>query len=143
MDPLSIAASVTGLCVATVQIGHLLRDFIDGSKQAPSTARHTLMEVTGIHACLNQLSSVLFGSQEAERSRRSLIMIEQVIIILTDCVSIFSELEQILETLKTDSPMRGIDKLKWSLKEKSISKLLARLQGSKTSLSLMLTILTW
>ncbi|KAL8794681.1 MAG: hypothetical protein Q9195_002756 [Heterodermia aff. obscurata] len=143
MDPLSISASIAGLLVAAVQVSHLLRDFINNTKQAPSTARHTLMETTGIYVCLNQLESFLSGKQKAARSRRSLIMIEQVIILLTDCVSIFSELEQLLETLKPDScTIRTIDKMKWSFKEKALSKLLTRLQGSKTSLNLILTILT-
>lgn len=70
-------------------------------------------------------------------------MIEQVVIVFTDCVSIFSELEQTLESLKTGEHMRVLDRLKWSSKESTISKLLARLQSSKTSLNFMLTILTW
>lgn len=131
-----------GLTVAAVQASHLLRNFVDSTHQAPKTARHVLMETTGIYACLNQLDAFLTGKQESSRSRRSLIMIEQVIIIFTDCVSIFSELEQALETLKADAPMRVIDKVKWSLKEKTLAKLLDRLRGSKMSLNLMLTILT-
>ena len=70
-------------------------------------------------------------------------MIEHLVIIFTDCVSVFSELEQTLESLKTDEHMRVIDRLKWSMKENAISKLLQRLQSSKASLNFMLTILTW
>ncbi|KAL9033096.1 MAG: hypothetical protein Q9214_007671, partial [Letrouitia sp. 1 TL-2023] len=143
MDPLSISASIAGLCIAAAQVSYLLRDFIGNAKQAPSTARHTLMEVTGISICLSQLDSYLSGRQEAARSRRTMIMVEQVIIILTNCVSIFSELEQVLEALKTDGVVRVIDRVKWSLKEKTLSDLLSRLHASKTSLSLMLNILTW
>ena len=144
MDPLSISASIAGLCIAAVQVSNLLRDFINNTKQAPRTARHTLSETTGIYVCLKQLESFLSGKQKAARSRRSLIMVEQVIILFTDCVSIFSELEQLLETLKPDNgTMRTIDRMKWSFKEKALSKLLTRLQGSKTSLNLILTILTW
>ncbi|CAD6582312.1 MAG: hypothetical protein ASARMPRED_000930 [Alectoria sarmentosa] len=69
-------------------------------------------------------------------------MIEQVIIVFTDCVSIFSELEQTLESLKTGEHMRLIDRVKWASKEATISKLLTRLQASKASLNFMLTILT-
>lgn len=70
-------------------------------------------------------------------------MLEQVIIIFTDCVSIFSELEQILDSIKTDGPMRMLDRVKWAMKEKTILKLVNRLQTSKASLGLILTILTW
>ena len=143
MDPLSIAASIFGLCAAAVQINSLLKNFIDSSKNAPTSARHVSAEVTGIYACLNQVEAFLSGRQESPSSRKSLVMIEQVIIIFTDCVSLFSELEQSLDSIKTGGPMRVIDRVKWASKEKGILKLLARLQTSRTSLNMMLSILTW
>lgn len=143
MDPLSIATSIFGLCVATVQVNSLLKTFIDTTKSAPASARHVLTEVTGIYACLNQLDAFLSGRRESPSSRKSLVMIEQLIILFTNCVSLFSELEQTLESVKTGGPMRFIDRVKWASKEKSILKLLARLQASKTSLTMLLGILTW
>ncbi|KAL8639987.1 MAG: hypothetical protein Q9228_003043 [Teloschistes exilis] len=141
MDPLTISVSIVGLCTAAVQISRLLKRFVDSSSDAPASARHTITEITGIYVCINQLDAFLSGRQESPRSRRSLVMLEQVIIVFTDCVSTFSQLEQTLESLKTDSPMRVIDRVMWAMKEKTISKLLARLQTSKTSLSLILNIL--
>ncbi|KAI4174243.1 MAG: hypothetical protein LQ343_002381 [Gyalolechia ehrenbergii] len=138
MDPLSIATSIFGLCVATVQVNSLLKTFIDTTKSAPASARHVLTEVTGIYACLNQLDAFLSGRRESPSSRKSLVMIEQLIILFTNCVSLFSELEQTLESVKTGGPMRFIDRVKWASKEKSILKLLARLQASKTSLTMLL-----
>ena len=143
MDPLSISASFIGLCIAAVQVSALLKKFIDASDNAPASARHVLMEITAIYASLHQLEAFLSGRQEAARSRKSLVMVEQIIIIFTDCVSIFSELEQTLETLKMGGSMRVIDRMKWAMKETTISKLLTRLQASKSSLHFMLTILTW
>ena len=143
MDPLSISASIIRTITAAVQVGRLLKPFIDGAFEAPTSARGVLMEVTGIHACLHQLQGFLIGNEEAARSRRSLIMIEQVIIVFTDCVSIFSELQKTLESLKADEHMQLIDGMKWASKEFAISKLIARLQASKASLNFMLTILTW
>lgn len=55
----------------------------------------------------------------------------------------FSELEQTIDSLKTNGPMQVIDRVKWAMKEKGILKLLTRLQTSKASLNLMLNILTW
>ncbi|CAO1603355.1 hypothetical protein XANCAGTX0491_006943 [Xanthoria calcicola] len=142
MDPLSISISIVGLCCAAIQVNGLLKNFIDSSKDAPATARHTLSEVSAIYVCLNRLEAFLSGRQESAKSRRSLVMLEQVIIIFTDCVSIFSELEQILDSIKTDGPMRMLDRVKWAMKEKTILKLVNRLQTSKASLGLILTILT-
>lgn len=143
MDPLSVSASIIGITTAAVRVGRLLKPFIDGAYGAPTSARSVLMEVTGIYAYLHQLRGFLIGNEEAAKSRRSLIMIEQVIIVFTDCVSIFSELEQTLESLKTGEHMRLIDRMKWVSKETALSKLIARLQASKASLNFMLTILTW
>ncbi len=143
MDPLSISVSIIGITTAAVQVGRLLKPFIDGANGASTSARSVLMEVTGIHACLHQLQGFLMGNEEAAKSRRSLIMIEQVVIVFTDCVSIFSELEQTLESLKMGEHVRLIDRMKWASKESTISKLIARLQDSKASLNFMLTILTW
>ncbi|KAI4130165.1 MAG: hypothetical protein LQ338_001873 [Usnochroma carphineum] len=142
MDPLSVAASIIGICTAAVQVNALLKGFIDSSKGAPASARHVLTEVTGIYACLNQLEIFLSGRQESSNSRRSLVMIEQVIVVFTDCVSMFSELEQTVESLKTNERMRVIDRVKWAAKEKAILNLLTRLQTSKASLTLMLNVLT-
>lgn len=143
MDPLSISASFIGITTAAVQVSHLLKRFIDGATDAPSSARAVRMELASINTCLQQLQEFLLGKEEALKDRGPLIMIEQVVIIFTDCVSIFSELEQTLESLQTGEHMRVIDRLKWSWKETTISKLVARLHSSKTSLNIMLTILTW
>ncbi|KAK3176266.1 hypothetical protein OEA41_007589 [Lepraria neglecta] len=137
MDPLSVSVSIIGMTTAAVQVSRLLKTFIDGANGASTSARGVLMEVTGIYVCLHQLEDFLLGKREAARSRKSLIMIEHLIIIFTDCVSLFSELEQTLESLKTDGHMRVIDRLKWSMKESAISKLLLRLQSSKASLNFM------
>ena len=143
MDPLSVSASIFGLVAAAAQISGLLKTFVNSTNEASNSAKGILVEITDIRVCLNQLGGFLLGTQDAPRSRTSLIMIEQVIIVLTDCVTIFSELEQTLDMLKTDQPMRVIDKVKWVMKESKISKILLRLQASKASLNLMLTTLTW
>ena len=143
MDPLSVSASVVGITTAASQVSCLLRSFIYGAIEVPISARNVLMEVTGIHACLHQLRDYLLGNEEAAKTRRSLITVEQVIIVFTHCVSIFSELEQMLELLKTDEHIRKIDRAKWASKRSAIPKFIARLQDSKSSLNFMLTILTW
>ncbi|MCJ1384962.1 hypothetical protein MMC17_008080 [Xylographa soralifera] len=142
MDPLSVSASIVGLIFAVAQVSSLLKAFVSRAKDASTSAQSVLLEVTDIGVCLNQLQGFLIGTQEASKSRKSLIMIEQVVIVFTDCVSIFSELEQTLEITRSDQPTRIIDRVKWAIKESSIAKILLRLQASKASLNLMLTTLT-
>ena len=143
MDPLSIAASFIGIATAAGQVSRLLRAFLESTKQASSTASSVLAEVTGISACLHQLQDFLLGHDDTGRSRRSLILIEQVIVVFTDCVTVFSELERLLEGLTTKEHMRVIDRVKWARKEATVSRILTRLQASKGSLNLMLTISNW
>lgn len=143
MDPLSIAASIIGITTAAIQASRLLKTFVDGPGRASTSARGVLREVSGFYACLQQLQGFLLGREEAARSRRSLIMINQIVVIFTDCVSVFSELEQTLESVQTLEHMRVLDRLKWSSKENAISKLLIRLQSAKASMNIMLSILTW
>ncbi|KAL9120454.1 MAG: hypothetical protein Q9187_002992 [Circinaria calcarea] len=141
MDPISVSASIAGLITAAVQVSALLKRLVENVRGAPQSALNVLVEVNGIGLCLNQLREYIHGTQSVSRSRASFIMIEQVVVVLTDCLTIFSELEQVLETLQLDA-MKVIDKMKWTAKEATILQLLARLQTSKTSLSLMLTTLT-
>ena len=70
-------------------------------------------------------------------------MVDQLVAILSNCVLTFSELEEVIEPLKSDSLLRPARLVLWSRKEHSVSLLLARLQSSKISLNLMLTTLTW
>lgn len=144
MDPLSVAASVVGLLSAAAKISQQLRIFWTGFSGAPKSAQNVLLEVSTISACLSQMQSFLLGTAEMTRSRTSLLMVEQVLVCLTNCVSVFSELEEILDNLgTTQQPMRRVDQLRWALKEGTISKILIRLQATKVSLNLMLTTLTW
>ena len=143
MDPLSVSASIIGIATAAAQVSQLLTKFTRSSLHASASARAVLMEVTGIQFCLHQLQDFLLGHDENHRSRRSLILIEQVIVVFTDCVSLFSELEQLLEGLKSGEHMGIIDRVKWAAKEATISRISTRLQASKTSLNLMLTISSW
>lgn len=144
MDPLSVAASVVGLLSVATKISQQLRTFWTGISGAPKSAQNVLLEVSMISACLNKMQSFLLGTAEISRSRTSLLMVEQVLVCLADCVSTFSELEEILDNLgATQRPMRKVDQFRWALKESAISKNLLRLQATKLSLNLMLTTLTW
>lgn len=144
MDPLSVAASVVGLLSVATKISQQLRTFWTGVSGAPKSAQNVLLEVSTISACLNKMQSFLLGTAEISRSRTSPLMVEQVLVCLADCVSTFSELEEILDNLgATQRPMRKVDQFRWALKEGAISKNLLRLQAAKLSLNLMLTTLTW
>ena len=143
MEPLSIAASVAGLLGATAKVSTTLTTFIRGTVDAPKLANGVLQEVSDISACLGQLQAFLVGTRVGSRSRTALIMVEQVVAILTACVMTFSELEEILESLKDRMPTGVGSRIAWMKKEPALAKLCLRLNSSKQSLNLMLTTLTW
>ena len=143
MDPISIAAAVVGLLTAAEKISKTLAAVIHSTSYFSKLAQNVLLEVTDISTCLTQLRAFLVGARVGSRSQAKLILVDQVIILLTSSMKIFSELEEIVESLEPDKHMGLLSKARWSRKDAAISKLLLRLQQSKGSLNLMLTTLTW
>jgi hypothetical protein len=143
MDPLSVAASVTGILATAAHATTILTSFIKNTRSAPKLAHRVLTEVSSFAAVLSQLQAFVLGSASVARERGTLILVEQVLVVLTECVIAFSELDEVLQTLKTQQQMELWDRMKWAINESKITGIMGRLQGNKTSLTLMLTILQW
>ena len=143
MDPMSAAASIIGLLGAAAKVSEVLLKFIGNVKGAPKLAQNVLMEVSDVSACLNQLQRYLQGALTTSASQEQLLMVEQLVVTLSNCVLIFSELEETVDSLKPSEPMQPWRLAQWLFKEQAISALMVRIQQSKLSLSLMLTTLTW
>lgn len=143
MDPMSATASIVGLLGAAAKVSEVLLKFIGNVKGAPKLAQNVLMEVSDVSTCLNQLQRYLQGAFTTSSSQEQLLMVEQLVVTLSNCVLIFSELEEMLDTLKPAEPMQPWRLAQWLFKDQAISALMVRMQQSKLSLSLMLTTLTW
>lgn len=139
-DPLSIAAGVIGVVTAAAQISSILIKFTKSTFAAPRQAQVVLTEVSHISAILSQLQSYLFGLDLPDSSRTSLLRVDKLVTVVSDCVLTFSELEKLLDEFKTEG-MDVLDRLKWMRKESAIMGLIQRLQNHKASLSLVLSIL--
>ena len=139
-DPLSVAAGVSGVVIAAAQISSLLFKFINSTIAAPQQAKVVLTEVSDIGGILSHLQSFLLGLDLPDRSRTSLLRVEKVVTIVSGCVVTFSELEKLLDELKTGD-LDIVNRLKWARKESAITRLIQRLQNHKASLSLVLDIL--
>ena len=142
-DPLSVAAGVAGVVTAAAQISSLLIKFTKSTIAAPQQAKVVLMEVSDIGEILSHLQSFLLGLDLPDRSRASLLKVEMLVTIVSGCVLTFSELEKLLDELKTDNTdnFDVLDRLKWARKESALAGLIQRLQNHKTSLSLVFDIL--
>lgn len=143
MDPLSVTAGVLGILMAAGKVSSALNGFIKNTKNAPKRAQEILGDVNAFSGILSQLQAYLFGRANSSPSRASMILIEQVIVTLTECVTTFSELEDALGTADSGSEMTILNRARWAMKEKDIIEIHRKLQNNKSSLTLMLTILQW
>lgn len=145
MDGISVAASILGLIGAAAKVAEYLNALVTSVEKAPKLAQSVLLEVSDVSICLSQLQRLLLGMERGNKSRERLIMIEQLVVVLSNCVSIFSELEEILESLDlvSGAPLCKIKIASWLRRQHSISTLLIRLQASKQSLTLVVTTLNW
>jgi len=143
MDPLSVVASIVGILGAATQVSASVSTLIEKSRKAPKNIRKVKDEVDTIRSVLHQLQALLLGSSRTNRARASLILVDQVVVTLSACVSTFSELDVIVGTLVSDEKLGLMDRLRWATKASAIDECLKNLQTQKNSLTLMLTILTW
>jgi hypothetical protein len=143
MDPLSVAASVSGLLCAGVKISSFLFSVVSNVRDAPSLAQSLLWEMTDITAALGRLQAYVDGRTQARSERGALILLEHVLATLTGCVTTYSDLQAIVNKLNVDPNMGTFDKIRWSREESKIAVIVQRLQNHKSSLTLMLTILQW
>ncbi|KAL8685797.1 MAG: hypothetical protein Q9218_007538 [Villophora microphyllina] len=139
MDPLSISAAVVGLLTAGASVIGLVQNIMD----LPKLEQGVVTEVRSITICLRSLQKFIDGTVTAPRSRTALIMIDEVRVVLTECVTLFSDLRKVLDELGLDQKRRALTVLKRSSDIKIVRNLLHRLQGSRVSLTLMLSTLSW
>ncbi|MCJ1260374.1 hypothetical protein MMC22_000234 [Lobaria immixta] len=115
-DPLSIAAGVIGIITAATQISSLLIDFTRQTRAAPRQAAIVLTEITDTSGVLLHLQSLLLDAEAGDQSQRCFLQIDHVVTIITGCVATFSELEELLDGLKTDR-MNVLDCFKTTMQE--------------------------
>jgi len=140
MDPLSVAASIVGIQGAAGKVIEILGPVVSALKDAKSPAT-IYSEVNNSRIILSALQTFLNNLNTASRKRTALIQIDQLVAVLTDGVILFSELEALVLPLGTSEHFRS--RIQWARRERTFASLLSRLQGFKSSISLMLNILQW
>ncbi|KAF2231806.1 hypothetical protein EV356DRAFT_518191 [Viridothelium virens] len=106
MNPLSISASIVGILAAAGQISFAVTDFLRKTHGAPKTARRVLEDVNGLSVVLTELQNYLLNLGSASKPSASLILVEQIVVTLSDCVAAFSELEELLGTSESTAEIR-------------------------------------
>ncbi|KAI8653932.1 hypothetical protein NCS56_01348600 [Fusarium sp. Ph1] len=135
-DPLSIAASVVGLVAAAGKIYGVLSNFVSTAAEAPSSAASVLETVEQMKLTLSSVQSLIDSIESLDPSRKALIQLDHLSIVITHSVLTISELESIV------CPKDGLmHRLRWAWSEKRVMGLLPRLESQKSSLSLMVAVL--
>ncbi|KAF4966894.1 hypothetical protein FSARC_5507 [Fusarium sarcochroum] len=143
-DPLSVAASIAGLISITVEAAKYLRPYISAAKDTPQVAAHVYSEVQSTQVILSGLQELTNNLGSVQARHAGLIGVNQVVTILTDGVLLFSELHDELRSLSPKDDVERIPlrtRLQWARKEGTFATLLTRLQGFKSSMTLVLMIL--
>ncbi|KAG8350280.1 hypothetical protein FVEN_g11627 [Fusarium venenatum] len=143
-DPLSVAASIAGLISITVEAAKFLRPYVSAARETPPVAAHVYSEVQSIEIILSGLQNVTNNLSSVHARNAALIGVNQVITVLTDGVLLFSDLQAELRSLSPKNENEGIPirtRLRWVRKESTFTALLTRLQGFKSSMTLVLMIL--
>ena len=141
MDPLSISGSIVGILVAASQVSSAITRFLRKTHDAPETAQCVLKDVSNLSVVLTELRNYLLNLGSASKPSVSLILVEQMVVTLSDCVAAFSKLEELLGTSENSAEAHLLSKIKWAAKEASIMQIMGRLRDDRSSLMSMLTIL--
>lgn len=138
-DPLSIAASITGIITAAVKITTVLSDLHD----APDHIADLSTEVNNIRIVFKAFQNLLNKPDSLPSRRAAMVQLEDVVVIVTEIVLVFSELQTIvtpLSNMRIRSPLRA---LTWAWQRSTTTRLVNQLQRHKSSLTVVLQIIAW
>jgi hypothetical protein len=92
MDPLSVISSISGIITAATQVVTLLSQI----KDAPTLIKTVMTEVNHIGIVFRALRRFLDRAAKLPGGHVVLIQIDDVVVILTQTVLVFSELETVI-----------------------------------------------
>jgi hypothetical protein len=142
-DPLSVAASITGLIALAGQLYVALDGFISNVRDAPLLAGTIQAEIQSFRNTLNALHSLLQDPAFCHSKRAALITADYVVVSFTDAVLVFSQLETNVLSLTKFTEYSIAAKTQWTRKKTKLNELVGRLQWQKHTLVLQLNILRW
>jgi hypothetical protein len=136
MDPLNVTSSITGIIAAATQVSNLLGQIID----APASITAVLTEVDHIFLALQKS---LDKATRLSGGRAALIQLEDVVVVLTQTVLVFSELELLVSPISNGKKTSYLVRFTWARIQDGVMRLVNQLQRHKTSLTLLLQIIQW
>jgi hypothetical protein len=148
MDPLSVAASIVGILAAAGKVTEIVGPLISATKDAPKLAKTIYSEVNRVQIVLEPLKELLqevSNPSSPVAAYASFIRVDHLVVVFTDGVLLFCELETLIKPLKTsnDAQLQLRQRLLWASKRNAIAEVIKRMQNFLTSLSALLNVLQW
>ncbi|KAK0369496.1 hypothetical protein CLIM01_13146 [Colletotrichum limetticola] len=136
-DPLSIAGSVAGLLATAVKVYNTTSNFVSSAIDAPESAIQMFQLIEETKITLSSVHELLHSLDTFPSSRKNMIQLDHLSIVITHSVLTLSKLESIV------CQQDGLrSRMKWALwHEKKILALLPRLESQKSTLTVMITLL--
>lgn len=143
MDSLSIATSIAGLLKAAAGVSSIVSKIAASKKSGFKKIKDVKTTVDTLRSVLHQLQSLLLRSGTVDHRRASMILVDEVVATLTGCVMTFSDLDGCVKGLESDDKLGLLDSARWASRAPELRKNWQNLEAHKSSLTLMLSILTW
>ncbi|ORY02261.1 hypothetical protein BCR34DRAFT_84268 [Clohesyomyces aquaticus] len=146
VDPISVAASIVSILAAAAKVIEIVQPFVSNSKDAPKIAMQVHSEANCVRIILEPLKTLLQDISTPSSSaatHASFIRVDHLIVIFTDGVLLFAELESILGPLDipNDAQPQLRHRVYWASKKNAISDVLRRVQHFLVSLSALFNVL--
>lgn len=151
-EALGLAASIVGLLGAAGKIIEIVGPIVSSIKDVARITAPIHTEVVNCRIILQALHGLLEsldnnGLTAKVQLRAALIQVDHLVSVLTEGVLLFSELESLVlscgECYDASEPVAFQVRMKWARNEKGASDLLVRLQGFKSSTTVILNIFQW
>ena len=142
MDPLSVSASVAGLLTAAQQISSLVGNVLASRRNGSKEIDAIEGSLKTLRSILLQLQVLLLGQVTVDRKRASMILVDEIIATLAACVMAFSDIHGCLKSTESDEQLDLFDSIRWARKKEEMAGFLRSLEAHKSSLSLIINILT-
>jgi hypothetical protein len=139
MDQLQVTSSITGIIAAATQVSNLLGQI----KDAPASIIAVLTEVDHIKNNFLALQRFLDKATRLSGGRAALIQLEDVVVVLTRTVLVFSDLESLVSPISNGKKTSYPARLTWTRIQGRVMRLVNQLQRHKISLTLLLQIVQW
>lgn len=154
-DPVSLAASITGLVAVSCKVARTAKQIYDSGKDASSGIMRIKEEMDNLHLIFCQVQELVGGRKwnwnKPKKSRLKMVPVNHLVTILTGCMVYFSSLDEKLSevagtqsTSNSSSTRTIMARVKWMIyTQAEVAVIIENLERQKSSLHLMLTILNW